>query len=532
LCINQPDSIEKRSQIPKMSEIYNLAEEVSGWLGVAENDSTAAIEFVRRILNLADFDQLVRDRSTLEECAAFLALMKRPWFSRRWIVQEIALARNATLYCGRASVSWSQFAGAVSLFASKRHDIRKLFLSSASYHHDSDFVGEVEELGANRLVYAANNVFRKADDGEILEHLLSLEALISTLSVFSASDPRDTVYAILQLANDARPASEKARNMYQTDPRVDHTPIVTPSMQTTSPGQEFFAIPLPGGPLQQDPGFGASASAAPSETRTFVDREGEEQSSRVNLTVPDAVNPKHGRSLSLSFPKLAHRWMKSVSEKRIVPDYEIPIYDVCKNFLAFAIPRSQSLDILCRPWAPEVPDLPSWLPKTTGAAFVLDRTKVYRRVKADPLVGSPELGRRTYQACGKTKAAWRFSEEVRRSLFVRGFVVDTLDTIEPPARGGTIPHEWLRLVNWTDSEAPVPDRFWRTLVADRGPDGRKPVSPIYQLACQYMLAQSTEKEDIDTKELSNRPNCPSLAMEFLRRVLAVVCKRRLFQSDR
>jgi Heterokaryon incompatibility protein (HET) len=534
LCINQRDMIEKSSQIPKMFEIYNQAKSVCVWLGVEEDNSGAALTFIKRILNFAEFDQLVRDSMTSREWAAFLALMKRPWFSRRWVIQEISLARNATLFCGKDSVSWNQFAGAVSLFTSKRHDVRKLFQGSSAFHHDPDFLGEVEQSGANRLVYASSNVFRKTDDGEIMEHLLSLEALMSSLSAFSASDPRDTVYAIAQLANDARPASDKSKAFFLLEPEVDHTRVSSPAIKTTSPTQGAI-------------GFGDNAPAKSTVTSVLMPNskrrkftkdlhdggpKSEPLSDKI-LLVPDIVSQGHESSMSVAGLRAAAKWSKPVIEKRIVVDYEKSVYDVCKDFISFTITRSKSLDIICRPWAPDQPGLPSWLPHISAAPFRLDRHGVYRRVKADPLVGLPEMGRRPYNASGKTKAAWKFNNDGSKSLCVQGFVVDLLGVKKMPAQGGNIPYEWLETVNWCDAACPVPDRFWRTLVADRSPEGRKPSSSyIYQMACQHALLNSTEGDDIYVKDLSNRADCPSPAAEFLRRVLAVVWKRSLFLSER
>lgn len=86
------------------------------------------------------------------------------------------------------------------------------------------------------------------------------------------------------------------------------------------------------------------------------------------------------------------------------------MYEVCKDVLAFVMGQSESLDIICRPWAPEpVPekqqDLPSWIPKLSSAPFELV-DKVYKRVEADPLVGLPGMRRKNYLASGKRKAIW------------------------------------------------------------------------------------------------------------------------------
>lgn len=99
-----------------MAEVYSRATRVCVSLGEASVDSDLALNFISRVVNLDDCDRLVADRGTPQEWAALSSLMRRPWFSRRWVVQEIALAASATLYCGDAFVDWADFADAVSLF--------------------------------------------------------------------------------------------------------------------------------------------------------------------------------------------------------------------------------------------------------------------------------------------------------------------------------------------------------------------------------------------------------------------------------
>ena len=129
ICINQSDIPEKNTQIKKMAIIYNRADSVAVWLGCHDKDSHRAINFIKKLLELNDFDPLTRDPGTPPEWAALLNLMQRPWFNRRWIVQEIALARRATVFCGDQSVSWQDFSGAVALCVSRHQDLRRLFQS-------------------------------------------------------------------------------------------------------------------------------------------------------------------------------------------------------------------------------------------------------------------------------------------------------------------------------------------------------------------------------------------------------------------
>jgi Heterokaryon incompatibility protein (HET) len=546
LCINQENHVEKSSQIPKIADIYNQATKVRVWLGEEKEHSDVALKFIRKVLNLSDLDQLVQDKLTPYEWAAFLDLMKRPWFSRRWIVQEIALAREAYLHCGQESVTWREFAEAVSLFTSKHHDVRKLFQGSPLFDHHPDFLGEIEELGANRLVYASSNLFRKSDDGTIMEHLLSLEALMSSLSVFEASNPHDVVYAILWLANDATPSTEEARGSSLNEPWVIHTPNpASPSVEVESPTQVSF--PLPPFPelrthrVQNESTNNIDADGD-SEPRLPVDVANEHTRPRGHslqdlLSVPTDGPKGHKRAASdLSQPPSKIRILvKRAVDRKITVNYSKTVYEVCKDFLGFAMAQSESLDIICRPWAPspnpqQERDLPSWTPMLSGAPFELV-DKVYKRVEADPLVGLPGIGRKNYNASGKWKAIWRFDEDISRSLFVRGFVLDRVKVKSETAQQGNIPAEWLKVVQWDHGKAAAPDRFWRTLVADRGPDGGRPPY-TYQSAFNYAFQRKGQRGDLNTRELMLFGKCPSMAIDFLRRVQSVVWKRGLILTQR
>jgi Heterokaryon incompatibility protein (HET) len=545
LCINQQNHVEKGSQIPRIADIYNQATNVRVWLGEEKENSEVALKFIRRVLNLGQLDQLVQDELTPNEWAAFLDLMKRPWFSRRWIVQEIALAREAYLHCGDESVTWREFAEAVSLFTSKHHDVRKLFQGSPLFDHHPDFLGEIEELGANRLVYASSNLFRKSDDGTIMEHLLSLEALMSTLSVFEASNPHDVVYAILWLANDATPSTEESRGSSLNEPYVIHTPNPrSPSAETESPTIVAFPYSDPTNHrVSNEPATNNTDSNDHIERQlSSIDVSNEHSRVRAHglqdfLAVPIGGQRKRKRAASDSSQPSSQIMLhvKRAVDRRITVDYNKTVYEVCKDFLVFAMAQSESLDIICRPWAPDPdlskePDLPSWIPKLSSAPFELV-DKVYKRVEADPLVGSPGIGRKNYNASGKWKSIWRFKEDFSRSLFVRGFVLDTVKVKSETAQQGNIPAEWLKVVQWDHGKAAAPDRFWRTLVADRGPDGRRPPH-IYQSGFNYAFQRKGQRGDLNTRELILFGKCPSLAIDFLRRVQSVIWKRSLIVTHR
>ena len=141
ICINQSDNEEKSQQIQKMVKIYHRASEVAIWLGREEEDSHLAVPFIYDIQDSDRLDQLVtlgpqyneltfprnerkrrlsttgnqadhatKNHSSLQGLSALMKLMQRSWFSRRWVVQELAVAKRPLMFCGGEVVEWEAFA--------------------------------------------------------------------------------------------------------------------------------------------------------------------------------------------------------------------------------------------------------------------------------------------------------------------------------------------------------------------------------------------------------------------------------------
>ncbi|KAI1182979.1 heterokaryon incompatibility protein-domain-containing protein [Nemania serpens] len=126
ICINQEDRQEKGWQVGMMKDIYSQANEVRIWLGFLDEDVTLrAIHSATRIFNQCL--QVTNDTKDLhkylygtdgspgfkysddplpENCnwEALRALYSVQWFTRLWVVQEIALARKAVFHIGGQSV--------------------------------------------------------------------------------------------------------------------------------------------------------------------------------------------------------------------------------------------------------------------------------------------------------------------------------------------------------------------------------------------------------------------------------------------
>jgi len=203
VCIDQNNPVEKTQQLGKMVDIYHMAKNVCIWLGESDDDgrSDSAMEFIPKIMDLAVLDRYANDKKQAKQWAAVAELMRDRWFSRRWVVQEISLARSATVHCGKKVVQWVDFADAVSLLVANRESIRNLF-DFAEWRHGPNTLGEVQSFGGNVLLEATSNLFLRTEDGSIVEPLKNLESLVTSLKTFDASNPRDIIYGLLSIAVD------------------------------------------------------------------------------------------------------------------------------------------------------------------------------------------------------------------------------------------------------------------------------------------------------------------------------------------
>lgn len=104
VCLNQGDHGEKAQQVPLMGQIHAHANRVHIWLGDDEiEDAQQAFSLIRRIeikgggmLQPGTDDFLCLER-----------FFNRPWFTRRWIIQETFFAHDAIFHCGHNTISLS-----------------------------------------------------------------------------------------------------------------------------------------------------------------------------------------------------------------------------------------------------------------------------------------------------------------------------------------------------------------------------------------------------------------------------------------
>jgi hypothetical protein len=190
VCINQNDIPERASQVAMMREIYSCSLRVIIWLGNEHSGSSAGISLARELAAISQRHKQSSKPLTLDErradapkgddprCHELLAILGRKWFSRVWMIQEVAVSPDAHILCSPDWIPWAEFVDAI------------LFIAE---------VGPVVNAPTSSVMnmvflYNARVHFQKG----IRPGLLSL---VVQFSRFDATDPKDKIYSLLGLAD-------------------------------------------------------------------------------------------------------------------------------------------------------------------------------------------------------------------------------------------------------------------------------------------------------------------------------------------
>jgi hypothetical protein len=218
LCINQSNEAEKSTQVRRMSDIYQKAKNVWIWLGEEDWKSKLALEFIPQVNHesfLWDGPWWKKDHFT-----AFNHILERPWFRRRWVIQEAAYSVNSVIFCGDCRVNMNDFVCAVRLVRQKLHNTQLFLDKEDGYSYN--FLTNFRDSPATRVLDIIWAAFHRSDEGEVLRsrRRLSLETLVDLSSFCETKNPVDAVFALLNLANDVK----QPANPHSTDSIVpDYT---------------------------------------------------------------------------------------------------------------------------------------------------------------------------------------------------------------------------------------------------------------------------------------------------------------------
>jgi Heterokaryon incompatibility protein (HET) len=175
ICINQTDLDEKGHQIRLMPKIFKTAEKVLVWVGEAADGSHQLMHYANRLTVVpSSFAQT--PRSIIDAKVKFF---RRPYWSRTWVVQELFMAKQLVIYCGRSEIEEDQF--------------RKLLQELSA-------MGPLDGYDKQVILLATQ---RDADGYTFRQ---SLDELLAVYWRTECFDSRDKVYALLGLVRNDDPA--------------------------------------------------------------------------------------------------------------------------------------------------------------------------------------------------------------------------------------------------------------------------------------------------------------------------------------
>ena len=180
ICINQQDLVERSHQVTLLRDTFERAENVIVWLGEDSGDANEAFEILRAVgsssSTIYTVELLVSERGK-----ALRKLLRRDWFRRIWVVQELICARKATITCGNHTMDW------------------EIFLYLAGIIRQLDQVFQFEDWS---VLTALFTLVCMKEDRHIRKQRgkIDLETLLYGYRRCLASDPRDKVFALVGIA--------------------------------------------------------------------------------------------------------------------------------------------------------------------------------------------------------------------------------------------------------------------------------------------------------------------------------------------
>jgi hypothetical protein len=206
LCIDQDNIGEKNMEVKRMGDVYKNAERVISWLGEEKDRSGDALEVMAALgesILTADeckaIDKWLLLNLDSELVYRITQFLCRPYWTRIWIVQEIAMARTDSLIiCGARKFPTSH----ILMFGKRFGKFDETFNNAYKIGRGYDPTSNGISIGF--LERGMSNLRNLWDMQNHLDVITSPDFSVSTLwfrvaSGSNASDPRDLVYGMMNL---------------------------------------------------------------------------------------------------------------------------------------------------------------------------------------------------------------------------------------------------------------------------------------------------------------------------------------------
>lgn len=192
ICINQQDIEERNRQVLRMRQIYSQAWWTYVWLGEEANNSSVALD----MLSEAQNGRAIDGQKFQKHWQSFYRLLNRPWWGRVWVIQEAVVSRAVDFVCGDKRIYWYKdgISGAVA-------KIRKVVESERSQDTSAEKSNALQSLHRLESMAFLQRFWEK-NGFQLHRRPLRLLTALELSRDALASDPRDKIYGLLDLALD------------------------------------------------------------------------------------------------------------------------------------------------------------------------------------------------------------------------------------------------------------------------------------------------------------------------------------------
>jgi hypothetical protein len=206
ICINQENLEEKSYQVAIMGKIYSCARQVLIHMGGNDNGHSPHVcSLIATICNTIDrtlsltpndwnaFPYPKEDDAILIDSRwdSVSLLLDETWFTRGWVVREAGSAKDCQVYWGKSEFSWN----------SLMRTLNWLYKRAIKTLYDKGFDSKIP-LAHVELFEDRYPEYAKLFSDEITWVNSSLLGYLSLTRQLNLKDPRDRIYAFLELVHD------------------------------------------------------------------------------------------------------------------------------------------------------------------------------------------------------------------------------------------------------------------------------------------------------------------------------------------
>ncbi|KAF4869743.1 Heterokaryon incompatibility protein 6, OR allele [Colletotrichum siamense] len=194
ICINQKNVSEVNIQVQRMWAIYKYSSRVVVFLGREAKGTTSIAGLLTKLttdVSPKDYraiTSILQDKYEAASWKALDELMKRPWWSRAWIVQEFAVHREVVFICGTVEIPESIFGSALEILVDYRFNA--IVPKPLQY-----FVRHIASTPISHLWTVRRAYQKHGLDGRMRDPA----NMLYRFRGFKSFDPRDKVYSLFRL---------------------------------------------------------------------------------------------------------------------------------------------------------------------------------------------------------------------------------------------------------------------------------------------------------------------------------------------